>query len=63
MRKHALIATAALLAATTARAEWNSFQGKPAPTFKVAQWLNACEGDSVEDLRGKLLLVEFWATW
>ncbi len=63
MRTLAIVATLALLAASPARAEWQSLRGKEAPDFKVAKWLNACEGDSVADLRGKLLLVEFWATW
>ena len=54
----------ALLAATTvARADWQNLDGQPAPNFAVEQWFNPTDGSTVEDLRGKAILVEFWATW
>jgi thiol-disulfide isomerase/thioredoxin len=38
--------------------------GKPAPELEVAGWLNA-DGKEItlKSLRGKMVLVEFWATW
>ena len=54
----------ALLAATTvARADWQNLDGQPAPSFEVEKWFNPTDGSTVEDLRGKAILVEFWATW
>jgi thiol-disulfide isomerase/thioredoxin len=36
----------------------NDFRGKPAPAFVVESWLT-----KEPDLKGKVLLVDFWATW
>jgi thiol-disulfide isomerase/thioredoxin len=35
-----------------------SFLGRPAPTIEAEKWLN-----ERPDLKGKFLLVDFWATW
>lgn len=37
----------------------NDFRGKRAPDFIIERWLNA----SSVDTRGKVLLIDFWATW
>ncbi len=36
--------------------------GQPAPEIAVASWMNT-EPTSLEDLRGQVVLLEFWATW
>jgi len=36
--------------------------GKPAPEIQAAYWLNT-EALSLQGLRGKIVVVEFWATW
>jgi thiol-disulfide isomerase/thioredoxin/outer membrane protein assembly factor BamD (BamD/ComL family) len=36
--------------------------GKPAPEIQAAYWLNT-EALSLKGLRGKIVVVEFWATW
>lgn len=36
--------------------------GQPAPEIAVAEWING-EPVSLEDLRGQVVLLEFWATW
>ena len=62
MRKS--VATCALLlAVTAANAEWMDLTGKEAPSFAVEKWFNQPDGSSIADLRGKVILLEFWATW
>lgn len=39
-----------------------SLIGQPAPEIEVARWINA-EPKSLVDLRGQVVLLEFWATW
>lgn len=36
--------------------------GQPAPEIEVARWINS-EPYSLADLRGQVVLLEFWATW
>ena len=36
--------------------------GQEAPNFDVEKWFNPAEGSTIEDLRGKAILLEFWAT-
>jgi thiol-disulfide isomerase/thioredoxin len=36
--------------------------GKPAPEIQAAYWLNT-EALTLQGLRGKIVVVEFWATW
>ncbi len=52
-----------LAAASSARADWKTLDGQSAPNFKVDKWINAPEGGDIDDLRGKVILLEFWATW
>lgn len=39
-----------------------SLIGKPAPEIKVKEWINSAPL-SLEGLRGRVVLLEFWATW
>ncbi len=39
-----------------------SLVGKPAPAWEVDAWVNAV-GTSQESLKGKVVLVDFWAMW
>jgi thiol-disulfide isomerase/thioredoxin len=59
-----LIAAAVLLFVARARqprapSEW---AGQPLPPLEVAGWLNADSPLATEDLRGKVVLVDFWMT-
>ncbi len=36
--------------------------GSPAPEMTLERWING-EGTSIESLRGKVVLLDFWATW
>lgn len=36
--------------------------GKPAPAFDAEHWVNG-EGVTLDDLKGKVVLVDFWAVW
>lgn len=36
--------------------------GKPAPEIQAGKWYNG-EGQSLARLKGKVVVVEFWATW
>jgi len=59
------LSTAVILiaVATTARAGWQQLDGREAPSFEVEKWFNPAEGSTIDDLRGKTILLEFWATW
>ena len=50
-------------AAATPLAVWTRLQGDDAPNLEIKTWFNKAEGSSVEDFRGKAVLLEFWATW
>lgn len=43
--------------------EADGFVGKPAPEIQVEEWINAPERTNLATLRGKVVLLEFWATW
>ena len=51
------------MAAASAAGAWTPLTGKDAIPIKVDEWINAAEGQTLEDLRGKVILLEFWATW
>jgi thiol-disulfide isomerase/thioredoxin len=41
----------------------NEFTGLPLPPLEVAGWLNTEKPLTTADLKGKLVLVDYWATW
>jgi len=46
------------------RAKWDQLEGKPAPSIDMLSgWINAEKGQSWEDLRGNVVLIDYWATW
>jgi len=65
MGKFARTASAAavliLLCASTVQAQ--SLVGKPAPPINAKEWLNAEEPLSLEKLKGKIVFIDFTATW
>ena len=45
------------------RAYWDTLEGKAAPELEgLSEWL-ATDARSLEDLRGKVVLIDMWATW
>src|SRR4051812_2372285 len=44
------------------RAEINAMQGKAAPDLALKDWLNS-KALTPADLRGKIVVLDFWATW
>ena len=44
------------------RAALNKMQGKPAPPLMLTNWINS-KPLNLEELKGKVVLLEFWATW
>lgn len=61
--KRTLAILALLLAAASARPEVSC--AAPAPDFKIAKVLNGpvAKISSVKDLKGKVVFLDFWATW
>ena len=43
------------------RAKQDELVGKPMPMLKLTGWLNGEQ--TTEDLKGKIVVVDFWATW
>src|SRR5262245_4046592 len=46
----------------TNRAAINAMHGKPAPELSLKNWVNSKEL-KLADLRGKIVVLDFWATW
>ncbi|MGI9243014.1 MAG: TlpA family protein disulfide reductase [Verrucomicrobiales bacterium] len=40
-------------------------EGKPAPGLDVVGWMNTPDGKPIEleDLKGKVVVIDFWGTW
>lgn len=62
----ALLALAATVSADDLRREQDlsEKEGKPAPALAATDWMNI-EGESLDlaDLRGKVVVIDFWGTW
>ena len=54
---------AVLLLALVATATGQTPPGQNAPEISVDQWFNDPPGTSLADLRGRVVFLEFWATW
>jgi len=65
MMRTGLIAAAAVAALTfPAFAGWKNLDGRKVPEFTAKEWLNTGkDAPSAASLRGKVYLLEFFATW
>jgi hypothetical protein len=62
--KHVLpVLTLGVAAFFSADAVGQVEKGGWAPEIQVKEWLNQPMGKSLEDLRGRVVFLEFWATW
>jgi len=52
---------ALFVAASSAQAEWAALVGKEPPAISVDAWLRAPEGETLADLRGRIILLQFWS--
>lgn len=59
---HTLGLALLLAAASTSSALAGKYFGKPFPNFKATDAITG-EPVSLEDLRGQVVLIKFWATW
>ena len=50
------------LEANKQRAELDAMHGKPAPALAVKEWINS-KPLTLADLKGKIVVLDFWATW
>jgi peroxiredoxin len=58
-----IIVSFTIIRGNTALAKGTNFLGKKAPEISISGSFNAKEKLSLSNLRGKVVLVEFWATW
>ena len=47
---------------SSARAQLDAMQGKPAPALAVNSWINS-KPLTLAELKGKIVVLDFWATW
>jgi cytochrome c biogenesis protein CcmG, thiol:disulfide interchange protein DsbE len=55
-------ADAPKLEASKVRVELDAMQGKPAPPLQLSNWING-KAVQLSDLNGKIVVLDFWATW
>jgi thiol-disulfide isomerase/thioredoxin len=55
-------ATLIVLQAKRSDRQANQFIGQPLPPLEVEGWINSQKSLAVKDLRGKVVLVDFWAS-
>ena len=60
--EHAFCADEPRLEKNDERAALNLMQGKTAPPLTVKNWINS-KPLKLEELKGKIVVLEFWATW
>ncbi len=60
--KIGLLATT-FLALGIAEAHGSASVGSPAPALEPTEWLNTKTPTTWKDLKGRLILIEKWATW
>ncbi len=41
----------------------NDYRGRKAPEFKVEKWLTPAGKPAAPDTKGKVVLIDYWATW
>jgi len=58
-----MLSALVLAAVLASPQEEASFLGKLPPDITVKSWLNTSGWRSVDDLLGRVYLIEFWATW
>ena len=59
----AAVVTAAVFLGVAAVEAGSNLLGKDAPEIQADGWLNTEKSVTLKDLRGKPVVVEFWATW
>jgi hypothetical protein len=57
------LALTAMLAGQTGLFAANASVGSPAPKLEPKEWLNSKDSVSWDKLKGRVILVEKWATW
>ncbi len=63
MRGATLVPVVLAALAAPAFAGDKQLKGETAPEIKVKEWIGTPPGASLKDLRGKAVLLEFFATW
>lgn len=63
MSRSALVASLGVTLIVAGFAFAASMKGKPAPEIKVGSWLSPEKGVTLEGLRGKVVVLDFWAPW
>jgi hypothetical protein len=55
--------TVLVLLTSAAMAQQSGLIGKPAPPINAKEWINGTEKLTLEDFKGKIIFLEFTATW